>query len=165
MLKIETGTENKILRNKSVRIEKISKEHLDLIEEMQETMIAEKGAGLAAPQVGRNIRLILTVRSHFGKKEIVAMINPEILERSTEKECLEEGCLSIPGRYAEITRPKAVTVKYLNLSGKEEVVRLKGMNARVVLHEVDHLDGILFVDYLDELDISPLDRLKAKFIS
>lgn len=161
MLKVETGSDNQILRTKSVPIQKIVSKHHALIEEMRETMQQEEGVGLAAPQVGQNIRLILVTLVNSKEREIVPMVNPEILRVSEKEICLEEGCLSLPGKFAEVVRPEEITVKYLNAKGQEKILSLGGMNARVVLHEIDHLDGILFIDRMVE-HVGPLQKLKSK---
>ena len=159
MLKIETGSENQILRNKSVPAKSIDKEQLGLIKEMKETLIAEGGAGLAAPQVGRNVRLILANLSTLSKHKIVVMINPEIISFSEESEIVEEGCLSLPDLFVQVERSTAITVKYLDEKGKEQVKHLKGMNARIVQHEIDHLDGVLICDFLSTKSIAAPEKV------
>ncbi|MDD4351934.1 MAG: peptide deformylase [Candidatus Gracilibacteria bacterium] len=161
MLKVETGSDNQILRTKSVPIPKIVAKHQALIDEMRETMQREDGVGLAAPQVGQNIRLILVTLVNAKERAIVPMINPEILRISEKEVCLEEGCLSLPGKFAEVLRSEEITLKYINTKGQEKILSLSGMNARVVLHEIDHLDGILFIDRMVE-HIGPLQKLKSK---
>jgi len=142
MLKILTDP-NPILRRKSQPVVDISaKEIQELIPQMIETMIAKDGVGLAAPQVGQNIRLIVV---HI-KDKAMAIINPKIIKRSIIKEWGEEGCLSVPGKYGEVRRCKKVTVKYLDDKGKPHQIIAEGLFARVIQHENDHLDGILFID-------------------
>jgi len=120
----------------------------DFVNNMIETMYEGNGIGLAAPQVGISKKIIV-IDSSFSESTDSAMhlINPEILE--TEGECLlEEGCLSIPGVYEEIVRPEKIRVKYFDINGNEQNTDADGLLSRVIQHEMDHLDGILFVDRL-----------------
>lgn len=149
-LKIETGLENEILRTKSAKIAKVSKEIVALAKLMVETMEKEKGVGLAAPQVGRNIRLILvTLNLGLAEEQVLAMVNPEIVFRSREEELDEEGCLSLPNQFDQVWRSREITVKFQNLQGTELMLKLSGFNARVVQHEMDHLEGVLFLDRVE----------------
>ena len=116
----------------------------EFIESMKETMIDANGIGLAAPQVGRNIRVIV-VKLQYG--DIQEMINPTIKWYSDHVVKVEEGCLSIPGKYIELIRPSKISVSFQDLSGKYKRWKLKSLEARVVQHEIDHLDGILMTDY------------------
>ncbi len=142
MLKILTNPDP-ILRRKSQPVADVSaKEIQELIPQMMEIMLRKDGVGLAAPQVGKNIRLIVI---HL-KDETLALINPKIIKKSIVKEWGEEGCLSVPGQYGEVKRCKKITVKYLDAKGKPHQVIAEGLFARVVQHENDHLDGILFID-------------------
>ena len=147
MLNIITNP-NPILRKKSQPIKDVSASELQaLIPEMTETMLKKDGVGLAAPQIGQNIRLIV-IRY---KDDNLAMINPKIIRKSLIKEWDEEGCLSFPNLFGDVKRCKKVTVKYLDSSGKEQKLSGEGFLARVIQHEVDHLDGILFVDKVKNL--------------
>jgi peptide deformylase len=116
----------------------------EFIGSMKETMIDANGIGLAAPQVGRNIRVIV-VKLQYG--EIQEMINPTVKWYSDQTVSIEEGCLSIPGHYVDITRPSKISVSFQDLSGKYKRWKLKSLEARVVQHEIDHLDGVLMTDY------------------
>jgi peptide deformylase len=141
MLKIIT-IPNPILRQKAKRITnaldpKIQK----LIPQMTEIMLKE-GVGLAAPQVGESIRLIIIKY----KDNSIAMINPRIIMKSILKEWGEEGCLSVPGKYGEVKRSKKLTVRYIDENGKNKVLTANGFLARIIQHETDHLDGVLFID-------------------
>lgn len=150
-LNLETGVDNQILRTVSKPVSKVDKDLLKFVEKMKMAMEAEKGIGLAAPQVGKNIRVIIVRLDAESKKfHDIGMINPEIIFFSEEKVLGQEGCLSIPGFFDEVERSKEVIVKFLDVKGKEQVLRLENLDARVVQHEVDHLDGILFVDRLQE---------------
>jgi len=150
-LKIETGTENKILRKKSKPVKAITKDTLKFIKKMEETMMAEKGVGLAAPQVGKNERIIVTL---FNQKTIVPMINPEITAHSDDTVVGEEGCLSLPGQWGYVRRFKEITVKYKTAKGEERTMKLADFNARIIQHEIDHINGILFTDLLESEDIT-----------
>ena len=116
----------------------------EFIGSMKETMIDAKGIGLAAPQVGRNIRVIV-VKLQYG--DIQEMINPTIKWYSDHVVKIEEGCLSVPGKYIELIRPSKISISFQDLSGKYKRWKLKSLEARVVQHEIDHLDGILMTDY------------------
>lgn len=120
-------------------------------EAMVETMFREKGIGLAAPQVGMTKRLIVAVQmkdTDDVDADPLALVNPEVLERSRSTWEFEEGCLSIPGVVGRVVRSEAAVVRYQDLEGHEHTIEVSGMFARILLHEIDHLDGRLFVDYL-----------------
>lgn len=121
----------------------------DLVGDMRETMLAMNGIGLAAPQVGVNVRVIVIQLMSAGKLvgPVQEMINPSIQSTSDDLVEYEEGCLSIPGEYIKLERPRSIDVKFQTLSGKYKRWHLRGLEARIVLHEIDHLDGILMVDY------------------
>ncbi len=150
ILKIETGTENKILRRKSEKISKIDRKVKKLIDNMVETLKKEKGLGLAAPQVGVSRRIILALFNYDTNEEmIVALINPEIVSHSVDRILGEEGCLSIPGVYKPVERYKKIQVKFTDIKRNTQILELEDLNARIVQHEIDHLDGILFVDKVE----------------
>jgi peptide deformylase len=141
-----------VLREKAARVDEISEKTRELIRNMFETMYAEEGVGLAAPQVGVSERIIV-VDPQQDDLPAFALINPEIVELSKETEKGEEGCLSIPGLRDVVERPYRVVVKGTSESGEARQLELDGLAARIIQHEVDHLDGILFFDRL-----SPLKR-------
>lgn len=147
LLEIITGADNPILLKVSDSVSKINKKVLKLIRDMKETLLKEGGLGLAAPQVGQNTRVILVAiqkSEKVGKDYVVVpMINPEILNFSDETCTGEEGCLSLPGEYLNIVRSNKITVRFLDEKGNEKMLVLEGLNARIVQHEVDHLEGIL----------------------
>ena len=116
----------------------------EFIGSMKETMIDANGIGLAAPQVGRNIRVIV-VKLQYG--DIQEMINPAIKWYSDHVVKIEEGCLSVPGKYVELIRPSKISLSFQDLSGKYRRWKLKSLEARIVQHEIDHLDGVLMTDY------------------
>jgi peptide deformylase len=159
-LNIQTGTENKILRTRSERVGKIDKKIRKLIDNMEETLHAEQGLGLAAPQVGEDIRVILARLNYDTPHEMVKpMINPEILFTSKETEIAEEGCLSLPNFFKPVERFKMIRVRFDDIRGGSQILELEDLNARIIQHEVDHLNGVLFVDRVKEEDLA-LDETK-----
>ena len=123
-----------------------------LIDDMLETMYAAPGVGLAAPQIGEGKRVIvLDVSKDEAPKQPYAMVNPELVWVSDEDASYEEGCLSVPEHYANVTRPARVRVRFLNRRGLSEELEADGLLATVIQHEMDHLDGILFIDHLTSL--------------
>ena len=120
----------------------------DLVRDMKETMLSLNGIGLSAPQVGVNLRVIVIQLMNAGKLvgPVQEMINPVITNYSEEMVEYEEGCLSIPGEYIKIERPRTIDIKFQDLKGKYKKWYLKGLEARVVQHEIDHLDGKLMSD-------------------
>jgi peptide deformylase len=142
MLKILT-VPNSILTTKTEQIKKIDSEILTLIPKMLETCRTANGIGLAAPQIGRSVRMCIINLEHLGIPPF-ALINPKITKKSWRKVELEEGCLSIPGVYGIVRRPKKITVEAQNEKGELKRLEADEMLSRVIQHEVDHLDGILF---------------------
>lgn len=133
-----------------------------LIDDMLDTMYRAPGIGLAAPQVGILERVVvIDVADHKTEKpNPIAMVNPEIVRASDELSVTQEGCLSIPDIYAEVTRPAAVTVRYVDRGGEVRSLDADGLLATCIQHEIDHLNGVLFVDYLSKLK---RDRVFKKF--
>ena len=143
---------NKILREKSLSVENVDKDIQILMDDMLETMYAAPGIGLAAIQVGIPKRVIvLDIKQKEGQKNPIYLINPEIIEKSKNNSTYEEGCLSVPGQFAEIDRPDKCHVKYLDYYGEKKEIKAEGMLATCIQHEMDHLEGILFIDYLSRL--------------
>lgn len=141
-----------VLRKKSDPIERFDDELAKFAADMTETMYDAPGIGLAAVQVGvLRQMLVVDVSKDEENKNPEVFINPEIVESSDERSVYEEGCLSIPDYYAEIERPAAIKVKYLDLSGKEKFIEADGLMATCLQHEIDHLNGVLFIDYLSKL--------------
>jgi peptide deformylase len=134
----------------------------DLAPKMLATMYLAPGIGLAAPQVGASLRLFVMDLQENNARAPLILINPEIILRSKETAVREEGCLSLPGQYAEVTRPARVKVRYLDLAGERREVEGDGLLAACLQHEIDHLDGVLFVDYLSSLKRNMLMRKLAK---
>lgn len=148
MLNIAIGSKNKVLRAKSEPVAKITPEILALVNEMKETLAAApNGVGLAAPQIGKNLRLFVVV-AEIAKDGQTVFINPEITQMSKKDVVEEEGCLSLPERWHELARSDKVTVKAVDENSQKFKIRVKGVLARLILHEVDHLNGVLFVDHL-----------------
>ena len=151
LLEIQVGSDNPILRKKSVAVKKIDARVKKLVKNMMVTMLAKDGVGLAAPQVGMNERIVII---NFGTtdkdRRPLALINPEIIEFSKTLALAEEGCLSLPGLFGKVKRAKEVTVKFFDESGRDRSLVLRDLNARATQHEVDHLDGILFIDHVHD---------------
>lgn len=155
-----------ILRQESKAVENIDGQMVDFLESISRTMQYAKGLGLAANQVGRAIRAFSIDLSHFDVlAEPTVIVNPEIMEIGGNVVTGEEGCLSFPGLFQTIERPEKVTIKSINLDGKEYFFEVEGMVARVILHEIDHLDGTLFIDKLSpaqrRLIKGKLNKIKA----
>ena len=141
-----------ILRKKSEPLEKVDDEIRSLLDDMLETMYNAPGIGLAAVQVGILKRLIvIDISKEDKKKEPIFLINPKIVFKSSNTSTHEEGCLSLPGHFAEIERPAECQIKFIDYNGKEKELSAKGLLATCIQHEVDHLNGILFIDYLSKL--------------
>ncbi len=129
---------------------------------MLETMYKAPGIGLAAPQVGIGLRLVVIDLQKDEKPAPLILINPEVVAASEERATREEGCLSLPGMYADVTRPARVRVRYQDLEGKRCEVEGDGLLAACLQHELDHLDGVLFVDHLSPLKRNMILRKLAK---
>ena len=141
-----------ILRKKSLPLEKVDNELRKLMDEMLATMYKAPGIGLAAVQVGILKRVIvIDITKEEQKKNPLFLINPEITFKSKDTSTFEEGCLSLPGHFAEIERPAKCHVNYLDYNGKEKNLKADGILATCVQHEIDHLNGILFIDYSSKL--------------
>ena len=141
-----------ILRKKSVNLEKVDDDLRALMDDMLETMYAAPGIGLAGVQIGILKRLIvIDVSRDEEKKSPLFLINPEIISKSSNTSVYEEGCLSLPGYFAEIERPAECQIEYLDYHGKKKKMKASGLLATCIQHEVDHLNGILFIDYLSKL--------------
>ncbi len=147
-----------VLKKRADQVTEFDSELCYFIDRMIDTLYEENGIGLAAPQVGVSRRIVVIDLS-FGEAvdNILPMINPEII--SAEGECsMEEGCLSLPGIYEDVVRPERVQVRYQDPAGKEIEIKADGLMARVIQHEADHLDGILFVDRIGSVKRTLLAR-------
>lgn len=141
-----------VLKQKAKPVEQVDARIAKLMDDMVETMYAAKGIGLAAPQIGVLERVIVVdVHEKDEKPNPIRLANPEIVWKSDETSVCEEGCLSVPEQYAEVTRPASVRVRYLNENNETREIEAEGMLATCIQHEIDHLNGVLFVDYLSML--------------
>ena len=134
----------------------------DLAARMLATMYAAPGIGLAAPQVGEMLRLVVIDLQKDEARQPMVLVNPELVGASAETATREEGCLSLPGQYADVTRPARVKVRYLDLEGARREIEGEGLLSACLQHEIDHLDGVLFVDYLSALKRNMLLRKLSK---
>jgi len=165
---------NKILREKSSFVEKVDEDLQQLMDDMLETMYAAPGIGLAAIQVGVPKRVIVldigwrdksesaNDKKYEERKNPMCFVNPEIITKSTNNSTYEEGCLSVPGQFAEIDRPDKCRIKYLDYHGQPKELVAEGMLATCIQHEIDHLEGILFIDYLSKLKKSMIVKKLSK---
>ncbi len=141
-----------VLRQQSKPIEKVDAEVLRLADDMLETMYDAPGIGLAAIQIGVARRmLVIDVAREGEEKTPIVFINPKILKVSDDVSTYEEGCLSIPDYYAEVERPASLTVQYVGRDGKQQTVEADGLLATCLQHEIDHLNGVLFIDHISRL--------------
>ena len=157
VLKLYTYPEP-VLKKKAQKVDKVDDETRHLLDDMLETMYADAGVGLAAPQVGVSKRIVVIdveqeddEEGHFSKGHPLFLVNPEIVWRSDEMVCGEEGCLSVPGQRADVERHAQVRVHYTDYEGKEQEILGKGLLAVCLQHELDHLDGILYIDRISRL--------------
>ena len=140
------------LRQKSKTVENVDIAIRNLMDGMLETMYEAPGIGLAAIQIGVPKRVIvIDLASKSEKKQPMYFVNPEIVSSSENDATYEEGCLSVPNQFAEIDRPDKCHVKFLDYNGKEQFLKAEGLLATCIQHEMDHLEGILFIDYLSKL--------------
>ncbi len=154
---------NKLLRQVSKPVESVSDEERKLMDDMLDTMYAAPGIGLAAIQVGIPKRIIvMDISRDEDKKEPRYFVNPVIKNKNKEKAKYEEGCLSVPDQFAEIERPNACEVEYLDYNGKKLLLKADGLLATCIQHEMDHLEGILFIDYLSKLKRSMIIKKLSK---
>ena len=141
-----------VLKQKAKPVEKVDARVAKLMDDMVETMYAAKGIGLAAPQVGILERVIVVdVHEKDEPPNPIRLANPEIVWKSEDTSVCEEGCLSVPDQFAEVTRPSAIRVRYLDEKNEVREMEAEGMLATCIQHEIDHLNGVLFVDYLSML--------------
>jgi peptide deformylase len=157
---------NKLLRQISKSVERVGSEEKKIMDDMLETMYAALGIGLAAIQIGVPKRIIvMDISKEEGKKEPRYFVNPIIKNKDPLKATHEEGCLSVPDQFAEIDRPRKCEVEYLDYNGKKQLLKAEGLLSTCIQHEMDHLEGVLFIDYLSKLKrsmiIKKLSKLKS----
>jgi len=154
---------NKLLRQISQPVDHVGENEQKLMDDMLETMYAAKGIGLAAIQIGFPKRIIvLDLSKDQTKKNPMYFINPTIKNKATEQSIYEEGCLSVPDQFAEITRSKKIEIEYLDYYGEKKILNAEGLLATCIQHEMDHLEGILFIDYLSKLKKSMIIKKLSK---
>ena len=153
-----------ILKKESLEIPQVDEHHRKLIKEMYEVMYKANGVGLAAPQVGENLRIfIIDAGAREEEKKPITMINPRLLSLGNEIVPYEEGCLSFPDHFAEIDRPDELTIEYIDENNNKKKLITNGFASRIIQHELDHLNGILFVDHLSRLKRDIIIRKMKKF--
>ncbi len=166
-------TPNAVLKKKADSVAKVDAETLKLMDDMLDTMYAADGIGLAAPQVGVSTRVIVMDLDQQRGDDIppeqkrgkpLYFVNPEITWKSEEQRTYNEGCLSIPGQYADVERPDKIRVKFLDRDGKAQEIEADGLLATCLQHEIDHIDGILFIDHLSTLKRDMILRKLKKFL-
>mgnify|MGYP006078252427 FL=1 len=154
---------NKVLRQVSRSVDKVGDEERALMDDMLDTMYDAPGIGLAAIQIGVPKRIIvMDISRNEDKKEPRYFVNPVIKKKNEEKAKYEEGCLSVPDQFAEIERPNTCEVEYLDYFGKKQLLKADGLLATCIQHEMDHLEGILFIDYLSKLKKSMIIKKLSK---
>jgi peptide deformylase len=157
---------NKILRQISQPVESVGKEEQLLMDDMLETMYAANGIGLAAIQVGIPKRIIvMDISKDENKKEPMYFVNPVIKNKNPVKSTYEEGCLSVPNQFAEIDRPSKCDIEFLDYNGNKQTISADGLFATCIQHEMDHLEGILFIDHLSKLKKSMILKKLSKLKS
>ena len=157
---------NQLLRQVSKSVKKVGREEHQLMDDMLETMYSANGIGLAAIQIGIPKRIIvMDLSKNENKKEPRFFVNPIIKNKDTLKSTYEEGCLSVPNQFAEIDRPKNCEVEYLDYYGEKKLLKAEGLLATCIQHEMDHLEGILFIDYLSKLKKSMIVKKLSKMKS
>ena len=150
------------LRQKSHDVDRVDDETRNLIDDMLDTMYAAPGIGLAAIQVGIPKKIIVIDISKEEGKTPLCFINPKIILKSNNNSTYEEGCLSVPGQFAEIDRPDKCHIDYLDYNGTSQKLKAEGLLATCIQHEMDHLEGILFIDYLSKLKKSFIAKKLSK---
>ena len=154
---------NKILRQVSKQVEKVGEEEKKIMDDMLETMYQANGIGLAAIQIGIPKRIIvIDLAKGEEKKNPMYFVNPVIKNKNQNLATYEEGCLSVPDQFAEVDRPSTCEVEYLDYHGEKKILKAEGLLATCIQHEMDHLQGILFIDYLSKLKKSMIIKKLSK---
>ncbi len=157
---------NPLLRQKANKLDTVTDEDISIAKKMMEVMIKAPGVGLAANQIGilKQIVTIFYVDSITKKEKKYALYNPNIISYSNDKIVMEEGCLSLPEQFAEVERPQSIVIEYLDDYNKRIKKKVSGVEARILQHEIDHLSGKLFVDYLSSLKRNIIIKKVQKFL-
>ena len=154
---------NKLLRQVSKTVDKVTKEEQILMDDMLETMYKANGIGLAAIQIGVPKRIIvMDISKNDQKNNPMYFVNPVIKNKNKEFSTYEEGCLSVPNQFAEVDRPATCEIEYLDYYGEKKLLKAQGLLATCIQHEMDHLEGILFIDYLSKLKKSMIIKKLSK---
>jgi len=154
---------NKLLRQISQPVAAVGVDEKEIMNDMLDTMYEANGLGLAAVQIGIPKRIIvMDIGRDKNKKEPMYFVNPVIKNKNMEKSTYEEGCLSLPNQFAEINRPNSCEVEYLDYDGNKKLLKAEGLFATCIQHEMDHLEGILFIDYLSKLKKSMIIKKLSK---
>ncbi len=154
---------NRVLRQVSKPVQKVTKDEQTLMDDMLETMYGANGIGLAAIQIGVPKRIIVMDLSKEDKvKNPMYFVNPVIKNKNKELSTYEEGCLSVPNQFAEVDRPATCEIEYLDYYGEKKIIKANGLLATCIQHEMDHLEGILFIDYLSKLKKSMIIKKLSK---
>ncbi len=154
---------NKLLRQVSKTVDKVTKEEQILMDDMLETMYKANGIGLAAIQIGVPKRIIvLDISKNDQENKPMYFVNPVIKNKNKEFSTYEEGCLSVPNQFAEVDRPATCEIEYLDYYGEKKLLKAQGLLATCIQHEMDHLEGILFIDYLSKLKKSMIIKKLSK---
>ena len=154
---------NKILRQVSKPVDKVTKKEQLLMDDMLETMYYANGIGLAAIQIGIPKRIIvMDISKKEEKQNPMYFVNPVIKNKNKDQATYEEGCLSVPNQFAEVDRPATCEVEYLDYNGEKKILKAEGLLATCIQHEMDHLEGILFIDYLSKLKKSMIIKKLSK---
>jgi peptide deformylase len=152
ILEIPKKEDNPILRDTAKPVKKVDKKLRKLIKDMIDTMYHVNGVGVAAPQVGISLALsVARINPETAQETVLVLINPRIISHSKKIITMEEGCLSVPGKWGDTERYQEVTVTFENEKGNEFTMTFEGFNARIIQHEVDHLNGKLYLDHCDEV--------------
>jgi peptide deformylase len=166
-MNIVTGKNNKVLRTPAKPVEKVTPEIRELIRQMKKTLKENNGVGLAAPQIDVGLQ-IFVAQAYWGDKgpesKLYTVINPVIASFSSQKDKLEEGCMSLPGLYGVVERPKKIILEGLDEMGKKVKIKASGLLATIFQHEVDHLNGVLFIDKAKKVQKLPLNYEDSKII-
>ena len=155
---------DKLLKQKSVEIKTVDNKIKNLIDDMFETMYYENGIGLSAVQIGQLLKLVvIDIRDKEEKNNPLVFINPKIIKFSEEKQLMQEGCLSVPGQRAEVLRSVNIEIKYNDINMNEKTLTADGLLAECLQHEIDHTNGIVYIDYLSKLKRDMLIKKSQKF--